>query len=149
MLKLFREKLFFKKHYSGLSSNAFGSNEFISNNAFDALLHLQSNDPKFISKGNYSGLPGLNFQLSADRWIFAAPWRPSLPPHHFQCCQIGLQVALGYLLCHLLIIFEIRYLRLFGLHNLAWVRFILANLIKIKFQAKLPFLTVYNTQFFS
>ena len=68
-----------------VSSNTFGSNAFASNESFEALPHLQSNDPKFRSKGNYSGHPGSNFKLPADRWIFAAPQRPSLPPRHFQC----------------------------------------------------------------
>ena len=53
--------------YSGVSSNAFGSNEFASNDPFKALSHLQSNDPKFRSNGNYSGNLGSNFKLLADR----------------------------------------------------------------------------------
>ena len=53
--------------YSGVSSNAFGSNEFISNDPFEALPHLQSNDPKFISNGNYSGRLRSNFKLPDDR----------------------------------------------------------------------------------
>ena len=47
-------------------NNAFGSNEFASNYLFEALPHLQSNDPKFRSKGNYTGHPGSNFKLPAD-----------------------------------------------------------------------------------
>ena len=46
-----------------LSSNAFGSNEFISNDLFEALPHVQSNDTKFRSNGNYSGHPRSNFKL--------------------------------------------------------------------------------------
>ena len=55
--------LFSKKHRNGLalqwslSSNAFGSNDH-----FEALPHLQSNDTKFRSNSNYSGHPGLNFK---------------------------------------------------------------------------------------
>ena len=58
----------FLNTYSGVSHlTHFGSNEFASNDPFEALSHLQSNDPKFISNGNYSGHPGLNFKLPADR----------------------------------------------------------------------------------
>ena len=52
--------------YSGVSSNAFGSNEFTSNDPFEALSHLQSYDSKFRSNGNYSGHPGSNFKLPDD-----------------------------------------------------------------------------------
>ena len=55
-----------KERYSGVSYNAFESNEFASNDPFQALPHLQSNDPKFRSNGNYSGHPGLNFKLPTD-----------------------------------------------------------------------------------
>ena len=107
-----------------LSSKAFGPNKFVSNDPFEALPHLQSNNPKFISNGNYSGHPGSNFKLSTDHWTFAAPRLPSLPSYHFQCCQIGL-VDWAIFLCHPLLFFLIHYLQLFGLQILARVRFFL------------------------
>ena len=69
-----------KPIYTGVSSNAFISNVFASNDPCVALSRLQSNDPKFRSNGNYSGHPGSNFKLPADCWICATSRRPSLPP---------------------------------------------------------------------
>ena len=49
--------------YNGVSSNAFGSNEFVFNEPLEALPYLQSNDPIFISNQLFRAL-GIKFQTS-------------------------------------------------------------------------------------